>query len=282
MSRRKKFDWKEFWLFYFFYRLFTGGWRYRGRCKKLSWGEELILDLLTLFCLAGAIAAFECLVERRQQRRVEKALGSGENATRKETAKKQSKTVQERPASHAKAFESTVSDIGLTERTAPTPRVPVHTMPTEAERRAELAWKAKQELLEQERRQEQESEENRRMQAWSARRAELTQQMQAICAEMEDAPAGEAQCPPEENAAITYCGKLYVSWLTSFDDPEQALAIDAPEGEFQYSISWGGLPERVREILREYCSVGGTLRACTRPEWVHEGDNAMWIDLYLN
>ena len=83
-----------------------------------------------------------------------------------------------------------------------------------------------------------------------------------------------AECLRDNGVEVLYLADLVAETIGESGVREELIEQFMDEAELS--------KHRIREILREYCSVGGTLRACTRPEWVHEGDNALWIDLYLN
>jgi hypothetical protein len=161
-------------------------------------------------------------------------------------------------------------------------------MPTEAERRKEMAWQAQQAALELETRQKQELEKTRKEDAERKKREELQTAAAAAMAKIQGGddtigrPRGEAEEHSRGDAGDFYCGRVYVSRLVDFDDPEQAFSVDIPGEQVRYSISWGCVPSELRNILKEYRSVGGTITARTQTDWINDVDYKLWVSLYLS
>jgi hypothetical protein len=159
-------------------------------------------------------------------------------------------------------------------------------MPTEAQRRQELAWQAQQAAAELEEQQAQKAAQARQETENQEKRLKLRKEaaeaLQKLNQELPDDLGGEAlQAEQHDEDGAQYCGKVYLSRLVDFDDPEQAFAVDVPGENVRYSISWGSIPPELRTILKEYCSVGGKLEARTKNEWIDQTEYKLWVELFL-
>ena len=206
----------------------------------------------------------------------------------KTTVQKQSKSLQNNAE---KKGTARIADprIGSTSIDGSNKRcAPVHTMPTDEERRLELAWQAQQAARELEKQQTKDAEESRKAESDRKKREELRLAAADAIARLSEQipdPTVANESSRESGDSVhnggTYCGRIYVSRLMDFDDAEQAFCVPVPGENLQYSICWGNVPMPLRDILKEYCAVGGKITAKTEKSWINKAEYKLWVALYL-
>lgn len=314
--KKEKFDWGSFWLFVFLNTFFSSH-RYKGKKSHINGVGGFFVDLLCILCLTPVAMMLVNHYEKRDARRASRISArirsqetvlsstkgkrdsspSDENTSvirkqgtsqAKAPAQKKNKPVQNSiekalPAGITDTKTSSTSNSSSQKRCAP-----VHTMPTDEERRRELAWQAQQAILERERQEKKSKEEAKKKEEDSRNRDKLrfaakeaVSKLHVLSREQDCIAEGEEDLSICSDSPEAYCGQIYVSRLMSFDDPEQAFCVPVPGENIQYSICWGNIPEELRSILKEYCAVGGTITASTEKNWINEAEYALWISLYL-
>ena len=314
--KKKKFDWGSFWLFVFLNTFFSSH-RYKGKKSHINGVGGFFVDLLCILCLTPLAMMLVNHYDKRDARRAARISGrmrsqgtvlsstKGKNdsstsdattsavckqGTSQEKAppQKKNKTVQN---SVEKGLPAGITDTsaGFTSNFSSQKRcAPVHTMPTDEERRRELAWQAQQAILERERQEKKSKEEAKKKEEDIRNRDKLrfaakeaVSKLHALPREQDCIAEGEEDLSISSDSSESYCGQIYVSRLMSFDDPEQAFCVPVPGENVQYSICWGNIPEELRSILKEYCAAGGTITASTEKNWINETAYALWVSLYL-
>ena len=308
MRRRKKFDWRTFWLFVFL-STFIGNRRYKGNRSHLKGAGGFFVDLLCIVYLTPLALMLVNHYEKRDAKRAAKiaARNSGSFQSKRTFPTNSSKrsavahvtdqekasttrtsTKAKQAASRKEQSAAVMIDAQMPESGQKKSCVPVHTMPTDEERRRELAWQAQQAALELEKKQTKNMEEAQKAESNRKRRGELRlaaadaisrlseQSSDSIVTNESTKESGD-----NNNSGGTYCGRIYVSRLMDFNDAEQAFCVPVPGENLQYSICWGSIPDSLRGILKDYCAVGGTIVATTEKNWINEVEYKLWVSLYL-
>ena len=309
MRRRKKFDWRTFWLFVLL-STFIGNRRYKGDRSHLKGAGGFFVDLLCILCLTPLAVMLVNHYEKRDMKRsaritarnsysAQSQCTSSTNLSRQPATtrvKDQERSSTTRSSTKAKQAAPRKEQSSVAATVAQTPEdgretihSPVHTMPTAEERRRELAWQAQQAAMELEKQQIKDAEESRKAESDRKRREELRLAAADVISRLSErvpdlAITNESSLESGDSVPIggTYCGRIYVSRLMDFDDAEQAFCVPVPGESLQYSICWGSVPTSLREILKEYCAAGGTVSARTEKDWINEIEYKLWVSLYLN
>ena len=308
MRRRKKFDWRTFWLFVLL-STFIGNRRYKGDRSHLKGAGGFFVDLLCILCLTPLAVMIANHYEQRHMKRSAKIMArnsssaqsqrtssinpSRQSATAHEKDREKSSTKRSSTKAKQAAPRKEQSSVATTVAQMPkdgrdTIHAPVHTMPTAEERRRELAWQAQQAAMELEKQQIKDAEESRKAESDRKRREELRLAAADVISRLSEqvpdsAITNESSLESGDSVPIggTYCGRIYVSRLMDFDDAEQAFCVPVPGENLQYSICWGNVPMSLRDILKEYCAVGGKITAKTEKSWINKAEYKLWVALYL-
>ena len=308
MRRRKKFDWRTFWLFVFL-STSIGNRRYKGNRSHLKGAGGFFVDLLCIVYLTPLALMLVSHIEKRDAKRASRIAtrNSGSSQSKRtfptnsnkrsavahvidqekaSTTRTSTKAKQAAPRKEQSSAVTTVAQIPKGGHK--TIHAPVHTMPTAEERRRELAWQAQQAALELEKQQTKDAEESRKAESDRKKREELRlAAADAIARLSEQFPdstvtnESSKESGDSVNSGGTYCGRIYVSRLMDFDDAEQAFCVPVPGENLQYSICWGNIPDSLRGILKEYCAAGGVITAKTEKNWINEAEYKLWVSLYL-
>lgn len=312
MRRRKKFDWRTFWLFVLL-STFIGNRRYKGDRSHLNGAGGFFVDLLCIVCLTPLAVMLASHIEKCDAKRSSRiaARNSGSShckhtsTTYSTYSSKQSEvtqaTDQERDSTTGRTSTKSKQAAPRKEQASAVTaadqmpegghkksHAPVHTMPMAEERCQELAWQAQRAALELEKQQTKAAEESRKAEFDRKKRKELRlAAADAISRLSQQSPDSAVtnestkESGDNVNSGGTYCGRIYVSRLMDFDDAEQAFCVPVPGENLQYSICWGSIPDSLRGILKDYCAVGGTIVATTEKNWINEAEYKLWVSLYL-
>ena len=308
MRRRKKYDWRTFWLFVLL-STFIGNRRYKGDRSHLKGAGGFFVDLLCILCLTPLAVMLvnhyeKCDMKRSakimarnsssaQSQRTSSTNPSRQSATAHEKDREKSSTTRSSTKAKQAAPRKEQSSVATTVAQMPkdgrdTIHAPVHTMPTAEERRRELAWQAQQAAMELEKQQIKATEESRKAESDRKRREELRLAAADVISRLSEqvpdsAITNESSLESGDSVPIggIYCGRIYVSRLMDFDDAEQAFCVPVPGENLQYSICWGSIPDSLRGILKDYCAAGGSIVAMTEKNWINEAEYKLWVSLYL-